>query len=382
MSRNSIGKNLVLTSFGESHGPFIGAVLDGFPPNFRLDIHAIQNDMNRRRPGQSYLSSPRKEDDAISIISGVFEGKTTGSPIAILIANTDAKSSDYDDLKDLYRPGHADLLYEKKYGFRDYRGGGRSSARITAGWVAAGSLAKQWLISGACKKNIPVASSTQPNPIGGNASGYTICTTAWVKQIHTIVCGPLHTIPTTQEIESSLVRCPDKIAAKEMENAIVSAKESGDSLGGIVSCTIENTPIGLGEPLFGKLQSVLGQYLLSINAVKGISFGEGFQAVLMKGSEHNDSWIVKEKNTIGTSTNHAGGMIGGMATGEPIYIEIAFKPTSSIRIAQKTLNSKLEEAPILGKGRHDPCVLPRAVPIIEAMVNLAIMDLLLEPSYL
>ncbi len=382
MSRNCIGKNLVLTSFGESHGPFIGAVLDGFPPNFSLDLHAIQNDMNRRRPGQSLLTTPRKEDDVVSIISGVFEGKTTGSPIAILIANNDAKPSDYDDLQTLYRPGHADILYEKKYGYRDHRGGGRSSARITAGWVAAGSLAKQWLISGECKKNIPIVSSAQPNPRGDKAIAYPICTTAWVKQIHTIICGPLHAIPTTEEIESSPVRCPDSTAAKKMENAIVSAQKSGDSLGGIVSCTIENTPLGLGEPLFGKLQSVLGQYLLSINAVKGISFGEGFQAVLMKGSEHNDSWIVKEKNTIGTLTNHAGGIVGGMATGEPIYIEIAFKPTSSIGIAQKTLNSKLEETPILGKGRHDPCVLPRAVPIIEAMVNLAIMDLLLEPSYL
>lgn len=356
MSRNSIGKNIILTSFGESHGPFVGAVLDGFPSGFTIDINALYADMQRRRPGQSHLTTPRIETDEIQLISGVFEGQTTGAPITFLIANNDTKPKDYDLLKDAYRPGHADLLYQTKYGLRDHRGGGRSSARITAGWVAAGSLAKQYL----------KFRNSQPIKI-----------TAWVNQIYSAVCPELNYIPTQAQIDASLVRCPNEQASLKMIEFIEAAKQNGDSLGGIICCTIENCPIGLGEPLFGKLQAVIGQYILSINAVKGISFGEGFNVANLKGSENNDSWVLKG-DKVGTDTNHSGGIIGGMATGEPINFQVAFKPTSTIAKAQTTLDAQLQETTLMAAGRHDPCVLPRAVPIVEAMTNLAIMDLLLE----
>ena len=360
MSRNSIGKNIILTSFGESHGPFVGAVLDGFPSGFTIDINALNADMQRRRPGQSHLTTPRDETDEIQLISGVFEGQTTGAPITFLIANNDTKPKDYDLLKDTFRPGHADLLYQTKYGLRDHRGGGRSSARITAGWVAAGSLAKQYL-------NQPTAfQNSQPIKI-----------TAWVNQIYSAVCPELDYIPTQAQIDASLVRCPNEQTSLKMIELIEAAKQTGDSLGGIIACTIENCPIGLGEPLFGKLQAVIGQYILSINAVKGISFGEGFNVANLKGSENNDSWVLKS-DKIGTATNHSGGIIGGMATGEPINFQVAFKPTSTIAKDQTTLDAQLNATTLSASGRHDPCVLPRAVPIVEAMTNLAIMDLLLE----
>lgn len=360
MSRNSIGKNLVLTSFGESHGPFVGSVLDGFPAGIAIDIDALSHEMSRRRPGQNHLTTPRNESDEVQIISGIFEGQSTGAPITFLIANKDTKPSDYDQLKDTYRPGHADILYQTKYGIRDHRGGGRSSARITAGWVAAGSLAKQYLNN--------TNHSNLPKPI---------IITAWVNQIYTAICPELEAIPTLEMIELSPVRCPHEEMSLKMIDLIEAAKRDGDSLGGIVRLTIENSPIGLGEPLFGKLQVVLGQYLLSINAVKGISFGEGFNAANLKGSDHNDSWIIKG-NEIGTQTNHSGGIIGGMATGEPIVVDLVFKPTSTIAKPQQTINSAMEATTLEATGRHDPCVLPRAVPIVEAMANLAIMDLLLE----
>ncbi len=360
MSRNSIGKNIILTSFGESHGPFVGAVLDGFPSGFTIDINALNADMQRRRPGQSHLTTPRDETDEIQLISGVFEGQTTGAPITFLIANNDTKPKDYDLLKDTYRPGHADLLYQTKYGLRDHRGGGRSSARITAGWVSAGSLAKQYL-------NQPTTfQNSQPIKI-----------TAWVNQIYSAVCPELDYIPTQAQIDASLVRCPNEQASLKMTQLIEHAKQTGDSLGGIIACTIENCPIGLGEPLFGKLQAVIGQYILSINAVKGISFGEGFNVANLKGSENNDSWVLKG-DKVGTDTNHSGGIIGGMATSESIHFQVAFKPTSTIAKDQTTLDAQLNATTLSASGRHDPCVLPRAVPIVEAMTNLAIMDLLLE----
>lgn len=361
MSRNSIGKNIILTSFGESHGPFIGSVLDGFPSDFQIDLDAIQSDMNRRRPGQSQLTTTRKETDEFSIISGIFEGRTTGAPITFLIPNQDARPQDYHQLKNTFRPGHADILYQSKYGIRDYRGGGRSSARITAGWVAAGSLVKQFLTS-----NHHKMVGKQP-----------IIITAWVTQIYTAICPEFSKIPTFDQIEQSPVRCPDEETSYDMIELIESAKREGDSLGGIIRCAIENCPVGLGEPLFGKLQAVIGQYILSINAVKGISFGEGFGAANLKGSENNDSWIA-QKDSFGTATNHAGGIIGGIATGNTIVFDVVFKPTSTISKEQKTLDEHYNETLLMAKGRHDPCVLPRAVPIVEAMSNLAIMDLLLE----
>jgi len=313
----------------------------------------VQVSMQRRRPGQSELTTSRNESDIIEIISGLFEGKTLGSPITILIPNNDARSEDYDDLKNIYRPGHADLLYDAKYGHRDHRGGGRSSARITAGWVAAGALAIQYL----------------------EKQGITI--TGWVNQIYTIIAPKCEVPPNASDIERSLVRCWDVETSEAMIAAIELAKSENDSLGGVIQCNISGMPKGIGEPVFGKLQSVLGQYLLNINAVKGISFGDGFSAASMKGSEHNDEWI-SESNRIGTRTNHSGGVIGGMSNGEEIKIQLAFKPASTIAKEQNTVNKLGKNVTITATGRHDPCVLPRAVPIVEAMCALAIMDLMLE----
>ncbi|MEY2937512.1 MAG: chorismate synthase [Bacteroidota bacterium] len=353
MARNSIGKNLTVTSFGESHGTAVGVVIDGYPANVRIDMEAVQKMMQRRRPGQSEITTTRNEIDAVEIISGVFEGKTLGSPIAILIPNNDAKSSDYDNLKNIYRPGHADLLYDAKYGHRDHRGGGRSSARITAGWVAAGALAIQYL----------------------EQQGIVI--TAWVNQVYTIIAPPIESTPKASDIEKSMVRCWDENTSQAMIAAIELAKAENDSLGGVIQCNISGLPKGVGEPVFGKLQSILGQYLLNINAVKGISFGDGFAAAAMKGSEHNDEWV-SHKEGIGTKTNHSGGIIGGMSTGEEIKVQVAFKPTSTIGKEQNTVNHIGENVTLASTGRHDPCVLPRAVPIVEAMCALAIMDLMIE----
>jgi chorismate synthase len=356
MSRNSIGKNLILTSFGESHGAFIGAVLDGFPAGLEVNFADIQREMNRRRPGQSTITTQRNESDEVQLVSGVFEGKTLGTPIAFLIPNKDAQSNDYLHLKDIYRPGHADLLYDQKYGHRDWRGGGRSSARITAGWVAAGALAKQWL-----------------------KQYHQIDVTAWVSQIYDVSVDSIETIPGQDAVEHSIVRCPDPVASEKMIKAIQNARLSGDSLGGKITCAIQGIPLGVGEPVFGKLNAVLGNYILRLNAVKGISFGDGFDAASKTGSANNDSWIYnKETGRIGTSSNHAGGIVGGMSTGEPVLMEIAFKPTSTIAAMQSTINSSHELVQLEAAGRHDPCVLPRAVPIVEALCQLAVMDLMLE----
>lgn len=419
MSRNSIGKNLVITSFGESHGPFVGVVIDGFPSNLTINYKALQQQLNRRKPGQNAFTSPRNEKDEFQIISGIFENKSTGAPITILIPNVDARPHDYDHLKDVFRPGHADLLYQVKYGHRDHRGGGRSSARITAGWVAAGALAQQWLLSGTAKSHPAL-------------KGSEIHTRAWVKQIHHIVGSfdsassgsgsgsgyssgsgsnsnsstnsnsnsdsgsnsnsstnyPTRngaknqdsansSYPTREAIESSPIRCPFP-QQNEMMSAIESARDSGNSLGGIIACVVENVPLGVGEPVFGKLQAVLGHYLLNINAVKGVSFGDGFTAILNNGAENNDEWCIQSDGSVGTKTNHSGGIIGGISTGATLYFEVAFKPTSTIKKEQNTLNSLFEEITLTAEGRHDPCVLPRAVPIVEAMTNLALMDLMLE----
>jgi chorismate synthase len=353
MARNSIGKNLTITSFGESHGDAVGVVMDGFPSNFLLDMAAVQAFMDRRRPGQSDITTSRNELDTVKILSGVFEGKTLGSPIAMVIANYDAQSKDYDALKDVYRPGHADGLYQEKYGHRDHRGGGRSSARITAGLVAAGAMAMQYL----SKQGIHV--------------------TAWVNQIWKIEAPDAETTPSNQAIESNKVRCWHEETARQMIEAISQAKAEGDSLGGVIRCVVEGLPIGVGEPVFGKLQAILGLYLLNINAVKGISFGDGFGASTLKGSEHNDAWISENGKMRGAS-NHSGGIVGGLSTGNPIQLDLAFKPTSTIAMSQQTIDSEGNSVVLNATGRHDPCVLPRAVPIVEAMTALAIMDLILE----
>lgn len=355
MSANSIGKKLVLTSFGESHGPYIGAVLDGFPSGFTIDLHAIKRQLQRRRPGQSSLTTSRNEADDVHFISGVFEGKTLGTPITFLIPNTDQKPEDYDALKNIYRPGHADALWDLKMGHRDYRGGGRSSARITAGWVAAGALAEQYLETNTNK------------PIN-------IC--AWVQQIHTIE-SVVSNEATRSEVDKSPVRCPDLQSSIKMEQAILNAKENGDSLGGIIRCRISGVPAGTGEPVFRKLQAQISHYMLNLNAVKGIYFGEDNCTHERLGSENNDSWKIKN-GALGTESNRSGGIVGGMATGEDITFELYFKPTSTIQKAQHTINRSGENVILQAKGRHDPCVLPRAVPIVESLAALALMDLIMD----
>ena len=356
MSANSIGKNLVLSSFGESHGPFVGAVLDGFPSGFKLDLKAIQKQLQRRRPGQSALTTSRNEPDEVQIISGIFEGKTLGTPITFLIPNTDQKPKDYDVLKDVYRPGHADALWDLKMGHRDYRGGGRSSASITAGWVAAGALAEQYL------------AQFHLGPIH-------IC--AWVQQIHTLKAQVSKTV-NREDVDQSPVRCPDTETSALMEQAILDAKHNGDSLGGVIRCVITGVPAGTGAPVFRKLQAQISLYMLNLNAVKGIYFGEDNHSHERFGSENNDSWTSTD-GKIGTASNRAGGIVGGMATGEAITFELYFKPTSTVKKEQKTINKDGNPVIISAEGRHDPCVLPRAVPIVESLAALALMDLLLEP---
>ncbi|MFM1898798.1 MAG: hypothetical protein RL577_1038 [Bacteroidota bacterium] len=354
MARNSIGKNLVLTSFGESHGIGVGAVLDGFPAKFHIDFEALDRQMARRRPGQSELTTSRSESDECQFMSGVFQGQTTGTPLAIFIANEEKKSSDYDHLSDIFRPGHADLTYQAKYGIRDFRGGGRSSARITAAWVAAGSLAMQWL------------------------ENQGIHVRAWVHQIQHCAMHEINEMPSLSDIESNPVRCPDSKTANNMIHAIEKAKEEGDSLGGIIAFRAEGLPIGVGEPVFGKIQAELGLYLLNINATTGLEFGDGFKASTLRGSEHNDSWIPDEKKLASSHSNHSGGSIGGISTGLPLTGKLAFKPVSSIQKEQKTIDHEGRPVSIQVNGRHDPCVVPRAVPIVESMLALCLMDLVLE----
>jgi len=354
MAENTLGKTLKITSFGESHGAYIGVIIDGFPSNFLIDIEDLQNALNRRRPGQSHLTTQRKEDDKFQIISGVFEGRTTGATITILIPNNDAKPTDYEPLKDVYRPSHADFTYQSKYGLRDYRGGGRSSARITAGWVAAGALAEQFLKS---------------------VSGIEIV--SWVDSVYSVQAEVNEKIITREEIETSVVRCPDDAAAARMEVEIEMAKTEGDSLGGTIRALIRNCPVGLGEPVFGKINAKLGHALLSINAVKGVEFGDGFDFAKFKGSEMNDA-LAMDGNKITALTNHSGGMQGGISNGADIRFRVAFKPTATISKEQQTVTSDGTETTLSAAGRHDPCVLPRAVPIVDAVTALVLMDLWLE----
>lgn len=349
MSGNSFGTLFRITGFGESHGPAIGVVIDGCPPNLEVDFELIRRDLNRRKPGQSTISSPRKEEDAFEILSGVFEGRTLGTPIAVVVRNTDARSSDYDQLKDVFRPSHADYTYQAKYGIRDHRGGGRQSARETISRVIAGAFAKILL----------------------NKYGITIH--ACVSQVHHLKLDKPITAYDLNLSEANVVRCPDPLLAKEMELLIEKTRESGDSLGGIVSAVIRNVPAGLGEPVFDKLNASLSKAMFSINAVKGFDLGSGFDAVGMLGSEHNDS-ITMESGRPKTKSNNSGGIVGGISNGEDIYFRVAFKPVASIKKEQDTLNSGHEPVKLTVEGRHDPCVVPRAVPIVEAMAALVLAD--------
>ena len=344
---NKFGKIFTLTTFGESHGIAIGGVIDGCPANKDIDLSIVQLDLDRRKPGQSKIVTQRKESDKVEFLSGIFEGKTTGTPIGFIIVNKDQKSKDYDHIKNIFRPSHADFVYQKKYGIRDYRGGGRSSARETACRVVAGSIAKQIL-----------------NDISFNA---------FVSRVGDISISSNFSKVKFENIEKNLVRCPDLKKAKEMENLIKSVRKEGDTIGGVVSCIIKNVPVGIGEPVFDKLHAELGKAMLSINAVKGFEYGSGFAGVKMKGSEHNDQYEADES----TKTNHSGGIQGGISNGMDIYFNVAFKPVATIMKDQKTIDSKGKETSISGKGRHDPCVVPRAVPIVEAMASLVILDMIL-----
>ncbi|WP_348822239.1 chorismate synthase [Flavobacterium aestuarii] len=353
MAGNSYGTLYRVTTFGESHGEALGGIIDGCPSGIQLDLDAIQFEMSRRKPGQSAIVTQRKEPDDVQFLSGIFEGKTTGTPIGFIIPNTNQKSDDYSHIKDNYRPSHADYVYDKKYGFRDYRGGGRSSARETASRVVAGAIAKQMLPD--IKFNAYVSSV---GPIFLN------------KEYHEL---------DFSKIENNPVRCPDEESAAAMEEYIRQIRKEGDTVGGTVTCVIQNVPIGLGEPVFDKLHAELGKAMLSINAVKGFEFGSGFEGVKMKGSEHNDLY-----NPDGTTkTNRSGGIQGGISNGMDIYFKVAFKPVATIMQKQDSLDNKGNITEMTGKGRHDPCVVPRAVPIVEAMAAMVIADFfLLNKTYL
>ena len=349
---NSFGQLFRITTFGESHGKAIGVTIDGCPSGITIDEAFIQQELARRRPGQSAIVTQRKEADEMEILSGVFEGKTTGTPLMMLIKNKDARSKDYSHIAEKYRPSHADFTYQEKYGFRDYRGGGRSSARETAARVAAGAIAKLFL----------------------KEHGVNI--TAYVSQVGQLSCSSDYKNLDFSQIEKTPVRCPDLTIAEEMIDLIKSIKKQGDTIGGVVTGVIEGCPIGLGEPVFAKLHAVLGNAMLGINACKGFEYGSGFEGVTMRGSEHND--IFENKNgKITTATNYSGGVQGGISNGMDIYFRAAFKPVATIIPEQKSVDTSGATTTVSGKGRHDPCVVPRAVPIVEAMAALVIADFLL-----
>lgn len=353
---NVFGKQFKITTFGESHGKAIGVVIDGCPAGLTLNQQAIQTELNRRKPGQSAITTQRKEQDEVEILSGVFENTTLGTPIALLIKNQDQQSKDYSHIKDTFRPSHADFTYQQKYGLRDYRGGGRASARETAARVAAGAIAKQLL-----------------GTINSNPDGFRIETRAFVKCVSDVCVSKPYQALDLNTIDNNIVRCPDAETANKMIALIEDAKQQGDSLGGIIQCVVKNCPIGLGEPVFDKLEARLAQAMLSIPAVKGFEIGSGFAGTKMKGSQHNDAFISHE-NGIKTSTNNSGGIQGGISNGMDIYFNVAFKPTATIMQKQTSVDKDGTPITIDGKGRHDPCVLPRAVPIVEAMTNLVLAD--------
>lgn len=344
MAGNSFGTLFKLTTFGESHGDALGGIIDGCPAGITLDFDAIQHEMTRRKPGQSAIVTQRKEEDEVQFLSGIFEGKTTGTSIGFIIPNTNQKSDDYSDIKNTYRPSHADYVYEKKYGLRDYRGGGRSSARETASRVVAGAVAKQLL----------------PN----------IKINAFVSSVGTIFLDKPYQDLDFSKTESNPVRCPDEATAIKMEELIRDIRKQGDTIGGTITCVLQNVPLGLGEPVFDKLHADLGKAMLSINAVKGFEYGSGFCGAQMKGSNHNDLY-----NPDGTTkTNLSGGIQGGISNGMDIYFRVAFKPVATLIQKQEVLDNQGNIVELQGKGRHDPCVLPRAVPIVEAMAALVLAD--------
>lgn len=341
---NTIGKLYTLTTFGESHGEAIGGIIDGCPAGIELNFDQVQNELDRRKPGQSNIVTQRKENDTVKFLSGIFESKTTGAPIGFIISNENQKSKDYSHIEDAFRPSHADFTYQKKYGIRDHRGGGRSSARETANWVVAGAVAKQ------------VLSDIKIN--------------AYVSSVGDLFLEKPYQSLDFSKTDTNIVRCPDEEVANKMIEKIQEVRKAGDTIGGTVTCVLQNVPLGLGEPVFGKLHARLGQAMLSINAVKGFEYGSGFCGARMKGSEHND--LFNEDGT--TKSNLSGGIQGGISNGMDIYFRVAFKPVATLMQTQQTINSKGELIEMQGKGRHDPCVVPRAVAIVEALAAMVLLD--------
>ena len=349
---NTIGNIYKLTTFGESHGAGIGGIIDGCPAGVELDMASIQQELNRRKPGQSDITTPRKEDDEVQFLSGIYNGKTTGTPIGFIVWNKNQHSSDYDNMKDVYRPSHADYTYQSKYGIRDPRGGGRSSARETISRCVAGAIAKQIL------------------------SQYNIYIQAYTSQVGAINLEGSYKDYNLTLTESNAVRCPDPAKAMAMEDLITEVKSQGDTIGGIITCVATGVPVGLGEPAFGKLHAALGHAMLTINAVKGFEYGDGFDAAIYRGSERNDIFY-NDNGTIRTRTNNSGGIQGGISNGEDIYFRVAFKSVATVLRELETVTSDAEETVLKVKGRHDPCVLPRAVPIVEAMTATTLLDYIL-----
>ncbi|MBD9180538.1 MAG: chorismate synthase [Odoribacter splanchnicus] len=353
MAGNTIGKLFRLTSFGESHGVAVGGVIDGCPAGIALSAELIQHELDRRRPGQSDVSTPREEADRIEILSGIFEGVSTGMPIGFMVRNLNQNSKDYSDLKDLFRPSHADYTWQQKYGVRDYRGGGRSSAREHIARVVGGAVARQVL------------------------AGYGITIQGYTSQVGDICLPYGYREVELEKTESNIVRCPDTATAEKMIALIREVKEQGDSVGGVVSCVVQGMPAGLGEPVFDRFQARLAQAMMSINATKGFEYGMGFAAAAMRGSQHNDPFVMKE-GKVRTETNLSGGVQGGITNGEDVYFRVAFKPVATIMQKQDTVTRSGEEIEFEAHGRHDPCVVPRAVPVVEAMAAMVVLDLLLE----
>lgn len=351
---NTFGSSFRVTTWGESHGASVGCVVDGCPAGLDISVENIQTQLDRRRPGQSKISTPRNESDRVEILSGIFGGKTLGTPIALLVRNADQKSGDYDHLRDVLRPGHADWTWQEKFGHRDHRGGGRSSARETVGRVAAGAVARQFL------------------------DGMGVEILSWTEQVGDIRAEIDPSKVTLKNIEKNIVRCPDETVAKKMIAAIEGARDAGDSLGGVICGVIRGCPVGLGEPVFDKLPALLGHALLSINAVKGVEFGSGFAGAEMRGSEHNDEILVDADGKLASKTNHAGGTLGGISNGMDITFRVAFKPTATIAAPQQTIDTDGVTVELSAHGRHDPCVVPRAIPIVDAMTAITLADLSLR----
>lgn len=353
MAGNTFGTLFRLTTFGESHGIALGGIIDGCPAGLEIDIDFVKSELQRRKPGQSHITTQRKEEDEVKFLSGIFEGKTTGHPIGFTIENTNQKSNDYEHIKDAYRPSHADFTYQEKYGIRDYRGGGRSSARETACRIVGGAIAKLYL------KHLNVSIQ------------------AYVSRVGHIMLEKNYQDLDLSKTEESIIRCPDVATAYKMVSYIEDIRKEGNTIGGIVSCVVKGTPIGLGEPVFDRLHADLGKAMLSINAVKGFEYGEGFNSINFKGSELNDAFTSTD-GKVNTSTNHSGGIQGGISNGQDIYFNVAFKPVATIMQDQQSVDKDGNEMIVKGKGRHDPCVLPRAVPIVESMAALVLVDHILR----